>query len=844
MPNLILVAPMSGWSSPLEEVPDPVFAGKMMGDGLAIDPTEGLLRAPCAGEVVTIAAARHAVVLRSPDGAEILLHVGCNTVDLGGEGFRVHVAAGQSVRAGDPLIAFDLDAVAQRATSLLTPVILVDGKGFDIARREEQRLLRAGDFLMELRPQGQASMPLPAGGDRGAGEGQPAGRPAIEKRFRVPFEHGIHARPAALLASALRGFSAEVTALANGRKANARSAVAWMELGVRRGDEITLAASGPDAEAAVAALERALAAPSRPARPLPDSRRVVPSAPAAGVRDEKGVLRGVIASRGLAVGPAARIANGVPTPPESGAGVEHERAELDRARSLVRGELERLRASADGLAREVLEAHLAFVEDPELLHAAGEWIGRGKSAGYAWREAVELSVKGLLAVGDPRVAERADDLREVAGRVLRALAGETSTREVPQGAILVGQELHLSQLVALPPGRIAGFCTAAGGPTSHVALLAAAMNLPALVAAGPEVLRIAEGTQLVLDAEEGLLRVAPESAALVSAEQALTRRRAQREAAHAAAQSECRLLSGERIEVFANVSAVGEVAGALEQGAEGCGVLRTEFLFFDRGTPPDVEQQLEAYQKIVSGFRGRPVVIRTLDAGSDKPLPYLALPDGENPALGVRGVRASLWQPELFRVQLRAILSVKPLAATRIMLPMITDDSEVKSVRRILDELCRETGVVSPPLGVMIETPAAALLAERLANVADFLSIGSNDLAQYTLAMDRGQAELAAQLDALHPAVLRLIRMTAAAGRGAGRPVAVCGGLASDPVAVPLLVGLGVNELSAVPSVIPEVKAALRRFSLDDCRALAERALAAESAAAVRALAREAGANR
>ncbi|HKS21260.1 MAG TPA: putative PEP-binding protein, partial [Thermoanaerobaculia bacterium] len=302
----------------------------------------------------------------------------------------------------------------------------------------------------------------------------------------------------------------------------------------------------------------------------------------------------------------------------------------------------------------------------------------------------------------------------------------------------------------------------------------------------------------------------------------------------------CRLASGERIEVFANVAALAEVAGALEQGAEGCGLLRTELLFLDRDTPPDVEQQADAYQKIVTAFGGRPVVIRTLDAGSDKPLRYLPLPREENPALGVRGVRASLAYPELLRDQLRAILRVEPWAAIRILLPMITDVAEVESVRRILNEL----GHDSPSLGVMIETPASALLAEQLAAVADFLSIGSNDLAQYTLAMDRGQAELSAQLDALHPAVLRLIRAAAVAGRAAGRPVALCGGLASDPMAAPLLVGLGVNELSAVPSVIPEIKATLSAVRMDDCRALAERALEAQSAAAVRALARSAGGSR
>ena len=828
MSNLVLVAPMGGWTGPLEEVPDPVFSGKIMGDGVALDPTESILRAPCDGEVLTVAAAKHAVVLRAANGAEILLHVGCNTVELGGEGFAVHVVTGQAVRTGDPLLTFDLDAIALRAPSLLTPIVVVDGERFGITRRTEKRSLRAGDFLMEVRALDQTTVPQATGG------------PEVRRSVRVPYEHGIHARPAALLVRAVSGFDADVRAHAHGRAANARSTVAWMQLGVHRGDEITLIATGRDAEAALAALSNALEAPVQHEATAP----VAPVLPPSAKREPRGAVRGVIASRGFAVGHAALIAGAEPLLNETGSGVAREVAELDRARGVVRSELERLRATSKGIAAEVLEAHLALLDDPDMLEVARDSIAKGKSAGYAWREAIEGSIAPLLQLGDARLAERADDLRDLSKQVLRALAGQAPSFDPPPGSILIGQELLLSQLAAIPEGRIAGFCTVAGGPTSHVALLAAAMNLPALVAAEPEVLGIAEGTSLVLDAEEGFLQIAPDGAAFATAEQKVIRRRAQREAAEAAARSECRLASGERIEVFANVSAVDEVAAALERGAEGCGLLRTEFLFLDRTSPPGAGEQTAAYQSIVAAFGGRPVVIRTLDAGSDKPLRYLPLPRTENPALGVRGIRASLLHPELLRAQLRAILSVDPLIACRILLPMITGAGEVESVRRVLDELCREMRCAAPQLGVMIETPAAALRAGSLAAVADFFSIGTNDLAQYTLAMDRGQAELAAQLDAMHPAVLHLIRVTAEAGRAAERAVAVCGGLASDPWAAPLLVGLGVNELSAVPSVIPEIKAALSRVRLDECRALAERALAAATAAEVRALTRDAGVNR
>jgi phosphoenolpyruvate-protein kinase (PTS system EI component) len=321
----------------------------------------------------------------------------------------------------------------------------------------------------------------------------------------------------------------------------------------------------------------------------------------------------------------------------------------------------------------------------------------------------------------------------------------------------------------------------------------------------------------------------------------LAEKRARRVAEQLAAQRECRTADGTRIEVFANVGSEAEAHTALRNGAEGSGLLRTEFLFLERTAPPDEVEQLEQYQQIAHALEGRPLTIRTLDIGGDKPIPYLPLPHEENPALGLRGVRTSLANPALLETQLRAILGVRPPGQCRILLPMITEASEVTSVRQLLEKICAEVGVRrTPALGVMVETPASAVLADRLLAVADFLSIGTNDLTQYTLAMDRGHPQLAARLDAMHPAVLYLIDAAARAAAGRGRLVAVCGGLASEPLAAALLVGLGVHELSAVGAVIPQLKACLSRVTVAQCRMLARAALAAPDAMEVRALARRA----
>jgi phosphoenolpyruvate-protein kinase (PTS system EI component) len=292
-----------------------------------------------------------------------------------------------------------------------------------------------------------------------------------------------------------------------------------------------------------------------------------------------------------------------------------------------------------------------------------------------------------------------------------------------------------------------------------------------------------------------------------------------------------------RVAVNANLGAFAEARGALESGAEGCGLLRTEFLFLDRREPPDEPEQAHEYQRIADALGGRPLSIRTMDIGGDKPIAYLPLPHEDNPALGLRGLRASLAHPALFRTQVRAILRVKPAAVSRILLPMVTDLSDLRAARALIDECAKEVGAAMPVVGAMIETPASAMLADQLAVEADFLSIGSNDLAQYTLAIDRGHPQLATQLDALHPAVLRLMARVAEAGRARGKSVSVCGVLGSDVDALPILVGLGIHEVSATPAIVPRLKRTVRLLDAAECRELAARALEQATAAAVRELA-------
>ncbi len=835
MSALVLVSPLAGWSAPLEEVPDPVFAGRMLGDGVAIDPLGSTLYAPCEGEVVLLPETRHAITLRTAEGLEVLMHLGIDTVGLGGEGFEALVALGQPVRTGDALIRFDLDLLARRARSLLTPILVIGAQG-TWARRVQGCAVSVGEALMEWVPAGALADGVTARANAGEARG---------RTVRVALEHGIHARPAAQVAAAIKGFQAEVSLHAAGRQANARSPVALMTLGVRGGGQVEIRAAGPDAAAAIEAVEAVLAAAepatadsdTPPRAPRSDQTlppRVQPEPLCSGA-----VLRGVVASRGFAVGRAAVLRPREIALEEAGAGCEHETRELDRAQALVRAALEQARSGAAGPAAEVIEAHLALLADPYLQTQALSWIGRGKSAGYAWRAAIRESVAALRALGDARMAERADDLNDLERQVLLALAGEPvpAASALPPGSILIARELLPSQLVGLDAERLAGICLAAGGATSHVSILAAAAGIPALVALGPAVSEIVEDTALILDAEVGELHVDP-GEPRVEAARARTMRNAERRARERqAAQRECRMADGTRIEVLANLGSLADAEAAMRNGAEGCGLLRTEFLFLERRDAPSESEQRDEYQRIARALASKPLTIRTLDIGGDKPIDYLPLPREENPALGLRGVRTSLWREDLLDEQLRAVLAVEPAGQCRILLPMITDVMELRAVRARLLEASRQVGRTAPiELGVMIETPASALIAAVLAREAEFFSIGTNDLTQYTLAMDRGHPQLAARLDGLHPAVLTLIARTAEAAHAHGRGVAVCGGLAADPAAAPILIGLGVRELSCAPAAIPGVKALIGELTLEHCKRWAREALEQESAEAVRGL--------
>ncbi len=812
MTDVVLHAPFSGWLTPLDEVPDPVFAERMMGEGIAIDPTENVLQAPADGTVIAIPETAHAATLRLANGAELLIHIGLETVALGGAGFRALSSAGAQVKAGDPLIEIDLKQVAEGARSLVTPIVLAS-EGYSIVLKKVSRPVQSGD------PIGTVSGEAAATATEDIGE-------VFERTVRIEAAHGLHARPAARISALLRPFTAEVSLTLNDRSANARSTVAMLGLGVRQGDEVRVVGRGPDSQAAVEAVvglvEGGLGESGAAATAIAPPRTHGPAC----------------ASPGLAIGRVVQFRVSDLPVPRDGAGVGEERERLAKALETVAASL----IGTDLVAAELAAAHRAILEDPDLLVRANRDIAEGRSAAFAWRSACDSAREDIRATGDALLIERAADLLDIERRVIAAIVGDTADTipGLPPESILIAPDLLPSQFLALDKSRLAGICTAEGGPTSHVAILAAAAGIPMLVSAGADVLDIADGTSAILDADHGRIEMNPAPDKLSEARAQLAERNARRAADARDALELCFTADGVRIEIFANFASIEDAQAAVAAGAEGCGLLRTEFLFLDRDSPPDEMEQQRVYSAIAEALQGRPLVIRTLDIGADKQVPYLALGREDNPALGLRGIRLTLARPDLLSAQLRAIVRAVPATQCRIMLPMVVDIEELRQARKMLDEAAAAVGVGDRiDLGIMVETPAAAMLAETLAAEADFLSVGTNDLTQYALATDRGNAAVSAKADALHPAVLRLIREAAEGASKHGRWIGVCGGLASDPLAAGILIGLGVTELSVAPAAVATIKATVRRLRTDDCRALAERACAAASAQEVRTIAAE-----
>jgi phosphoenolpyruvate-protein phosphotransferase/dihydroxyacetone kinase phosphotransfer subunit len=660
--------------------------------------------------------------------------------------------------------------------------------------------------------------------------------PSIVGSFTVENAHGLHARPAARLVAEMRGLDATVTVrnLTTGSDpvpATSLSRVAT--LGALQGHVVEVAAAGRQAKAAV---DHLLALAHRRFDEAPVGGAAAPAPSVAGAP--------IGAVPGIGIGPVRRVTaepvvvDAVPSGPPA-----EEWRRLVEAVADVRRDVERLRAgTAQSVGADesgIFDAHLMLLDDAELLRAAKAGIDDGQSAAGAWAASTAVVEREWAALPDSYLRARAADVRAVGGQVLRVLSGEGAPRPAADG-VLVAQDLSPAAAATLDPDRVRAVVLAGGSATSHAAILVRSLGIPTLVAAGQATLDIPEGTLVVVDGTAGSLIIDPGDAVLAEYERQAAALTARRERDAADASRPAMTADGVLIEVAANLGSLGDARTAVGAGADGAGLIRTEFLFLDRDHAPSVEEQEREYRAMAEVFEGRPITIRTMDVGGDKPLRYLRQHTEANPFLGQRGLRLSLARPELLADQLLAICRVARSAPVNVMFPMVTTVEELVAARRMLEQAAGAEGVPrSLRVGIMVEVPAAALRIDTFLPHVDFVSIGTNDLTQYTLAVERGNPSVAALADPLDPAVLQLI--AAVGRRAAGRAtVAVCGEMAADEVAVPVLLGLGVTELSVAPCSVPAVKSAVRRLDVAVCTELAARCLSAGSPADVRKLVSEA----
>ncbi|MFN8483584.1 MAG: phosphoenolpyruvate--protein phosphotransferase [Anaerolineae bacterium] len=694
------------------------------------------------------------------------------------------------------------------------------------------------------------------------GEDEPVGAPApvaemssdgAAQEIVLPIRNkvGLHARPAALFVQTAGRFGGDIrvrNVSRNTPPADAKSMFAVLGLNGRLGDEVAIQAAGPDADAALAALRELVEGGfGEEIVPLGSEAEAESVAAEAGPElliqaiapGTAGV--GIAASPGIAIGPAfVHLANSLQAERRQVNDPAAEVARLDRAAADARDELARLaqqtRQTIGAAESKIFEAQSLFLDDPAFIEGARQLVrDTALNAEAAMADTAARFAALLEGMEGDVFRQRAADVRDVGARVIRLLGGGAPANPfaaLQRPAILIAPDLTPSETAQMDKDKILGLVTAEGGATSHTAILARSLGIPAVVGMGPTALRIRDGAPIIVDGAAGQVWLEPDAA---TTERYAAQRDAElrdRERRLALAGQPGMTADGRPVAVMANVGNLATARKAREDGAEGVGLLRTEFVFLDRSEPPSEDEQVTAYRAMAEALEGRPITVRTLDIGGDKPAPYLNLTPEANPFLGVRAIRLTMAMPDLFKAQLRAILRVSADFPLKIMFPMIATVEEMRRARAFVREsqaeLAARQVAFNPAIevGAMVEIPSAALAADILAREADFFSLGTNDLVQYTFAVDRTNPRVAEIGSHLTPAILRQIDTVVRAAHACGRPVSVCGEMGSDTRATALLVGLGVDTLSVNPAAVPDVKAALREIRTDAAAEQARQSIA------------------
>ena len=738
-----------------------------------------------------------------------------------------------------PLVEGVLAAAVQ--ASLNIPLEIVENEAINALKPKQEQLQGVTPLSPDKSAQSTTKMT----------EGEP-----IHLKLSNP--HGLHARPAAQFVQTVLNYDAQVTVSKSSqpnKPAPGNSLNALTALGAIQGDELLITAKGKQADQVLHALQELIESnffreeTKTLLRPSEVELTQFTGAFEKNLLPGGEIIKGIPISEGIALGEAIFLKHQFPTHVEAAAlDPESEWKHLQNAIQQIQKELEkRYQSTAEKIGEDqatIFKAHQLMLADPLLLQELHQRIfEKQATAVNAWETIMEEKVQAYLQVEDPYLRQRSADLGDIGNQVLQELFGIEPTLIKPeQSGIVVADELNPNDIAQLDPQRIVGAVTRAGGTTSHAAILLRGLGIPSVSGIDLALSGIQEGDFIALDGTSGVVWKQPSRE---SREKLIAHRETWLQQRREFAQSRnlpAITQDGVQVNVYANVGSLAEAEMAYQNGAEGVGVLRTEFLFLKRLTPPTEEEQIQILEQIANALPGCPIIVRTLDIGGDKSVPYISLPHESNPFLGVRAIRLAFQNPDIFLPQLRAILRAAANHPIRVLFPMVATLEDLVESRSWIEkahqDLDRQKISHQYPIeiGIMVEIPSAALISPKLAERVDFFSIGTNDLTQYTLAAERGNRALINYSDALHPAILFEIDKVVHAAHENGKKAAVCGEVASDPKAVPILVGLDVDELSIVPNEIPRIKSIIRSTNYIEAKQLAEKALNCTTAQEVRQL--------
>ncbi len=820
--TLTLYSPITGELLDLSKIPDEAFAQKMLGDGIAVKPQENFIYAPTAAVVKNLHKCLHAIVLEK-DGFEIMIHIGIDSVSLKGQRFKTFVQEGDKVTKGQKLIEFDKDFLAQYAKANTIVMIIVSPLNVKFKKEE----------LTKVNPQTKV-FEVFADQNEQTNNTNKNDLTVLTEEFFVLNKTGLHARPAGEVAKLAQNFpNTDIFIMKNGKQSNAKSVVEILRLSIDYGDKIQIKSCGEKANEASAQIQNFI---QTKLKDIVTDTRTAQNISEFNLSEET-KIKGVGIYDGLSIGKSYlvkdvqfKLEEKSNLPPEEElskflTALNNVKSALDKERHAIYGQKER---------EEILLAHITILEDPFLIQETRQAISKGYSAAFAFSSAVERAVEVLKNTGNEILRSRIADFIDLESRILTDLTGtDYGLPDFKEDTILITRELLSHHLKDINE-HVTGIIMAEGSTLSHVSIMIKNLGIPTIIGAGPVVMEIPDGKDIILDSKSGIITVNPKD--IKEVKQKVQSIKINREKNLLHAFEAAKTIDGTEISITGNIGTLDQAKQSIQQGGQGIGLVRTEFLFANAKEPPTENEQYEIYQQMADSQQGNPIIIRTLDVGADKHIPFIPQIREDNPILGRRGVRTSFANIDLFKTQLRAIMKVKPYGMAKIMIPMVTFIEEIKTVKRFVKEEQKKLGIDKVSLGMMMEVPAAAIMAKEFAKEVDFFSIGTNDLTQYTLALDRAHPTLNFLSDSLNPSVLRLVSSIVEGAKSQNIPVGVCGAVASEPAGAVLLIGLGIRSLSVVPAMIADIKALIRQLDIKKCEKIAQKALKCSNVEEVRSL--------